>query len=300
MTHTYDRQVAARARRQHALITTRQGLDLGLTPKQIQARDGSGQWVGVTRGVHRIGAAPSADRQLLLAHILRGGPGTVASHRAAASLWRIPGFSPHVVEVSKPRGRSQRIAHGRIHGSLWLPERHVTEVEGIPVTTPARTIFDLAGWYHPKRVKRAFENALNMGLVQPLQQAALVAELGKRGRRGTALMRKLCKSHGVDYVAPASELEALLLDVLAETGLPAPDQQVDVGDEEGWIGRVDFLYRKAKLVIEADGVRWHHPDDDRERDDSLTAAGWQVIRVTWEQLVNRPGDVAAAIRNLLQ
>jgi hypothetical protein len=252
------------------------------------------------RGVHRVAGAPPGARQALVAHILRGGTGTAASHRAAASLWELPGFSRHIVEISKPRGRSQRIANGRIHGSTRLPAHHITSVRGIPVTTPARTIFDLAGWVHPKRVTRALENALNMRLLDPLQQAAMVAELGKRGRRGTALMRRLCESHGVDHVAPASELEARLLEVFVDAGLPAPDQQVDLGDDEGWIGRVDFLYRGPKVVIEADGRRWHHAGDDRVRDDRLTRAGWHVLRVTWEQLVNRPWEVVAATRNLLQ
>jgi hypothetical protein len=215
-------------------------------------------------------------------------------------LWRLPGFDEGIVEVSKPRGRSQRIATARIHGSLRLPAHHVTTVEGVPATTPPRTIFDIAGWLHPKRVKRAFENAINMDLVTPLQQAALVAELGKRGRRGTALMRKLCESHGIGYVAPASELEALLLEVLDGAGLPPPDQQVDLGDEDGWIGRVDFYYRDAKLVLEADGRRYHHQQDDAARDARFEAAGLLVLRVTWEELVNRPEEVAAATANLLQ
>ena len=253
----------------------------------------------MTRGISRVTGAPTTSLQLLLAHVLAGGPGTVASHRAAAELWEFPGFDDGYIEISKSRGRSQRIPNGRIHGSLWLPEHHITTVDGIPATTPPRTIFDIAGWLHPKRVKRAFENAINMGLVDPLKQAALVAELGKRGRRGTALMRKLCESHGIGYVAPASELEALLLEVLADAGLPPPDQQVDLGDTEGWIGRVDFLYREARVVIEADGRRWHHPDNDLERDQRLTAAGWRVLRVTWEQLVNRPWEFTREVAQLV-
>jgi hypothetical protein len=113
-------------------------------------------------------------------------------------------------------------------------------------------------------------------------------------------MRELCESHGVGYIAPASELEALLLQVLADAGLPAPDQQVDVGDAEGWIGRVDFHYRDARLIIEADSRRWHHAEDDRERDERLIAAGWRLLRVTWDQLMNRPWEFVEALTNLLQ
>jgi hypothetical protein len=101
-------------------------------------------------------------------------------------------------------------------------------------------------------------------------------------------------------VASATELEALLLDVLQAAGLPAPDPQVDLGDSEGWIGRVDFYYRNARVVIEADSRRWHDPDDDRVRDNRLAAAGWRVIRITWEQLVNRPWEVVALVRDAIR
>jgi hypothetical protein len=300
MNHATMRALARLAARQYGLLTIQQAYEAGLTKRQVSDMTSSGQWEYATRGVYRVAAAPEQPRQQLLAHLLAAGPGAVASHRAAASLWQLPGFGPRIVEISKPRGRSQRIGHGRIHGSLWLPDHHITSMNGIPVTKPARTLFDLAGWLHRDQVKRAFRNAINADLVTPEQQAALVAELGKRGRRGTALMRQLCEAHGVGPVASATELEALLLDVLQAAGLPAPDPQVDLGDSEGWIGRVDFYYRNARVVIEADSRRWHDPDDDRVRDNRLAAAGWRVIRITWEQLVNRPWEVVALVRDAIR
>jgi hypothetical protein len=146
---TPDRAVAELAARQYALVTTTQIYEAGFSDEQLRRRERSGQLVPVLRGVHRVGGAPTSFEQRLLAHVLAGGPGAGASHTAAARLWELPGFSDDYIEVSKPRGRSQRIANGRIHGSLWLPDHHLAAVEGIPATTPARTIFDLAGWVHP-------------------------------------------------------------------------------------------------------------------------------------------------------
>ena len=301
-----DRAIAALAERKYGLFTTGQARGVGFTDDEIDNRCETGRWRRAGRGVEAvlaIAGAPTGWYQDLLAQVMAGGPCTVASHRAAAALWDLPGFEPGWVEVSKPRGRSQRIHGGRIHGSLFLPDRHVTERLGIPVTTPPRSLFDICSWVHPLRAERAWNNALTSGLTSSDKMAAVVAELGKRGRRGTTLARRLCEMAGVTRVASESELEVLVLQVLTAALLPMPDQQVNLGDALGWIGRVDFYFRGAKLIIEADGKRWHASPLDRradeERDARLRAAGWTVIRVTWEELVNRPWEFIARVQAVL-
>jgi very-short-patch-repair endonuclease len=303
MTITFDGRVATVAARNHGLITSADVAALGGSRETISNRLADGRWCRVAQGVYRLGGMPATRRQRFLGAVLAGGEGSVLSHGSAAALFGLPGFGGGPVEITRPRGRSQRRPDQRTHGSLWLPPRHVTARHGIPVTTPARTLFDLAGWFHPDRVARAFDTALSMELVTPEAAAATSAELGRRGRRGTRVMRRLCAERGVGYVATASELEALLAGVLAAAGLPLPRRQVDVGDGEGWVGRVDFLFTSARLVIEADGRRWHTAktdlDADRQRDNRLAASGWRILRVTWEQLVNRPWEVVALVSNAL-
>jgi very-short-patch-repair endonuclease len=125
-------------------------------------------------------------------------------------------------------------------------------------------------------------------------------DLAEHGRAGTVLMRSLLMERAPDYVAPESELEARLIDLARTFGLPEPERQVDLGDEDGWIGRVDFLFRGARIVVEVDGAEYHGGYIDRrhdeERDERLDAAGWTVLRFGWDEVVNHPGDVADAIR----
>lgn len=240
----------------------------------------------------------------MLAAIIFNGPGAVASHRSAARLWGLPGFGRgRTTEVSKPRGRSQRREYGLVHGSKVLPPPHVTLHAEIPVTVPARTVFDLAGIVHPKRTERALDTMLAKKLVTVGQLEVVFAQLVRRGRRGTALMRELLEARGEGYVAPTSELEAVGRAVLAGADLPAPVVERNLGDGDDWIGRVDLTFPAVRLVVELDSRRHHTSlldrDSDRRRDNRLMAAGWRVLRFTWWDLTERPTDVVAQVRAAL-
>lgn len=242
-------------------------------------------------------------RQSLIAAVLAAGPGAVASHRSAAALWKLPGFDGGVPEVLRPRHTDHRCALGRVHESAVIRPAHVTVVDAIPVTGPARTVFDLAGVVHPKRTARALDKCLSDGLADMASFYALLDELKGRGRRGIALMRELLAKRGPNYVPPSSELEHRLLDVLVEAGLPEPQRQVWAGGSHVG-GRVDFAYCDRGVLIEADS-RLHHmsPSDfenDRRRDNWLMAAGWRVLRITWEQVMERPDEVVFLVKEALR
>ncbi len=286
----------------HGVFTTEDLVASSVSDDLLRSRLRSGEWQRVHRGVYRIAGNAPTFRQQVLAAVRFNGPEAVASHRAAARLWGVPGFGRSPVEVSKPRGRSQRRSYGLVHGSLVLPSSHVTTQDGIPVTDPARTAFDLAGVLHPLRAGRAIDDLLARGLLVIGRLEVVFAELARRGRRGTAVMRELLEARGEGYVAPTSELEALGRRVLADAGLPEPRFEVDLGDE-AWVGRVDLLFDGAKLVIELDSRRHHtvlsDHASDRRRDNRLMAAGWRVLRFTWWDLVERPGDVVTQVRAAL-
>jgi hypothetical protein len=246
----------------------------------------------VCRGVVRLAGTRRTHHQMVMAAVLAAGPGAVASHRTAAWLLGFPGFPARGIEVCRPKTKSHRGAIGYVHRSGHLPSDHVTVIDGIPCTTPARTLFDLAGCVHPRRCARALDNALSSKAVTFPSVVAVLIELGRRGRSGTRLVRDLVGQRGPLYVAPASELEARLLDVLAERGFPTPAPQVDLGSDAEWIGRVDFCFRDQGVVVEADGQRHHSSlldrEADRHRQARLEAEGWRVERVTWHELVADP------------
>jgi very-short-patch-repair endonuclease len=290
--------IVAIARRQHGLVTTEQAIACGISRRSIEHRIASGSWSGILRGVYVVGGAPDTFEQRLLARLLLVGADAVASHAAAARIWRLPGFGEQI-EWSRPRGGSQRRPAGRCHGSLWLPDRHRTMQGRIPVTTVARTVFDLAGTMHPQRAERALDNALSRRLCTFGQLVAVHADLARRGRRGTSLMRELLDARGPGYIPPNSELEALGRAVLGAAGLTDFEVEVDLGDGN-WVGRVDLLFRTSRLVVELDGRTYHQAkldfEADRRRDNRLMSAGWRVLRVTWDDLRLRPAEVTAQVR----
>jgi len=171
------------------------------------------------------------------------------------------------------------------------------------VTTVSRTLFDLAGVEPKGRVEIALDDALARKLCTLRQVNQVFFALARRGRRGTAAMRELLEERGEGYVPPASALERLARKVFEEHGLEMPDFELNLGDDD-WIGRVDCVWRSSRLVVELDSESYHGSrsarDADRKRDNRLMATGWRVLRVTWEDLKERPAETVAQIKAALK
>lgn len=274
-----------------------------MTKGQIDSRLRSGRWERAGQGVYRIPGSVPTWEQRLLAAVLVTGAGAAASRRAAAALLGIPGFRPGPIEVTQGRGPSSRNPARGLHDSRYLPAHQIQLVQGVPATCPERTLLDLCGCVHPQRAERALDNCLAMDATTVGRLGTMLAETGARGRRGTALLRRLLAVRTADYVPPASELEALLLAVLASAGIEAPERQEWVGGTRAPVGRVDFVLRQVRVVIEADSRRYHSSwldvQADHRRDLLLTAAGWRVIRVNWHQLIEEPQLFVNALRAIL-
>lgn len=299
MTTDLDHLIEGLAVTQHGLFTEHQAVELGATRSFIRHRLKQRRWRVVRPRVFRLLGAPLDWPGPIHAAVLGAGPDAFASHWSAAALHEIPGFSPGRLEITVRRGRTPAMSDVTTHQTRMLPDAHVKKVGGIPVTTVARTLFDLAGTVHPLRTARALDTCLNRRCVTPAAVWDVVGDLAKRGRAGSRVVRELLLVRGEGQVAPASELESLLVRVMTEAGLPLPAREVDVGDADGWVGRVDFAYRDARLLIEADS-RLHHSsltdlEADRARDNRLMASGWRVLRVTWRMLVDRPNEIAALV-----
>jgi very-short-patch-repair endonuclease len=189
-----------------------------------------------------------------------------------------------------------------MHETSYLPAHHVGVVDGIPTTSPARTIFDLCGLVHPDRADRVLEHALHQKLVTYERMEITLAECARQGRSGSTVLRQLLATRGEGYVPTESVLEAMVLAVLTSAGLPLPRRQVLLGDDQP-IGRVDFFYPEARLVIEADGRQhggWLAMQEDERRDARLGALGYRVIRVRWRMLTREPELFVANIRAALR
>jgi Protein of unknown function (DUF559) len=295
-----DRRMEALATTQHGLITRAQAIGCGFSDKGIEHRLQSGRWCLLVRGLYRFPGAIDTSRQRAMAAVLASGDGSALSHGSASALRGLPGFSIEPIVVSVARHGRRDLAGVRLEQSLALPPHHVQIVDGIPCTTVARTLFDLCGDVHVLRAERALDTALARKLVTLPALWRVLDELAEHGRAGTVLMRTLLTEREPDYVPPESELEARFVELVSKHGLATPERQVDLGDDAGWIGRVDFLFRGARLVVEVDGAEFHDglidQRSDEARDARLQSAGWFVLRFRWDDVVNRPAAVAHSIR----
>ena len=284
------------AERQHGVVGVAQAHGLGASRAELRRRRASPDWDAPTPRVLRLTGSPKTYRQRCMIGVLDAGPGACLSHRAAAALWRLPGFPPGPVEVSRVRGTTRRPGS---HEVRLLPEGHRCIVHCVPVTTVARTIVDLASVLNPGRTERALDNALARGLTTVVAVREVAAELCARGRRGSALMRRLLDERADGYVAPESGLEARFLSIVRAAGLPEPLRQRDLGGQE-WVGRVDFLYPDKRLVVEIDSDLHHSTllDEtaDARRDGALREAGYRVVRIGEQLVWHRPQEV---VRRLL-
>jgi very-short-patch-repair endonuclease len=217
-------------------------------------------------------------------------------------LWKLEGGpEASVVEVSTPRHvRSVRL-DTKVRRVRSLPDGDVRIVGGLPVTSVARTIVELAGIASAGELELAFESALRRRILTIPQ---LRTQIGRSPSTapGIGLVRALV-SQGP--MAPTeSILEAALWRLLRRSGLPLPDRQHEVRDQQGrLVARLDFAYPEARIAIEADGYRFHSGRRDWRRDierhNALTELGWTMLRVTWDDVQRREVAVVRRLRRLL-
>ncbi|HJR45430.1 MAG TPA: DUF559 domain-containing protein [Actinomycetota bacterium] len=236
-----------------------------------------------------------------MAACLWAGDEAAASHRAAARVLGLLEDGPkEVVMVA----RKKPVPGVRLHHTDTLPPCDRTIREGIPLTTASRTLIDLGAVCREDTVERCLETALRTGLTSIWHIIGRLDDLGGPGRNGTGVMRAVLRSRDPRLVPTASELESLLWQAIESSSLPLPQRQVVVTDQDGFIGRVDFAYVEERLVIEAQGAKWHLGHDrwldDMERRSRLMLAGWRVLEVSWKDLIRRRETVVERIHQALR
>src|SRR4051812_10813038 len=301
---------------QAGAITARQAIECGCRYDHLRSRELSGQLRRVRKGLYVHSSFPDTWLQRLWLEVLASGTGTAVSTAAASCLHGFRRSPPGAVEVQTSECGSHTPLFGTIHETFWMPPSHVTHVNGLPVTSVARTVFDLAGQpnhplafqnevlraNHVKHITWLVNHAIRDHGMRMLDLDRVLASTGRRGKPGTAIIRDVVADLGVDYAPSASELQDLFTEVLDAHGVARPDDEVDLGTSERWVGRVDFVWRRLRVIVEVDGSQHAAPLDrrtDRARDATLEGEGWTVIRVTRWELVNEPEKVVARIRTAL-
>lgn len=293
-----DRVIGELAEPQHGLVTRQQLLDRGIRSGAIEGRVGCGQLHVVHRGVYAVGHRLLSVHGRWMAAVLACGPGAVLSRRSAGQLWQIVPPASHWPEVTRPP--ACRGLNGiAVHRGLVRPDER-GELLGIPVTSVARTQFDLAGVLSKRGLERAMNEAEVRGLTDRLSLWDLLERYPRR--RGAANLRALLGAR-VPVGVTESELEELFVGFLDAYGLPRPRLNATL-PIRGRLLRPDCMWPERRLLVELDGRAAHGTDQayegDRQRDRILLVEGWRSMRVTWHQLRAEPAAIAADLRLLLR
>jgi predicted transcriptional regulator of viral defense system len=292
-----DFRLAALAERQHGVVTVRQLRALGLSSSAVRYRVGVGRLHPIHRGVYAVGHRQLSENGRFLAAVAAVGTGAVLSHLAAGSLWGLAPWRDGVgIDVSVTRSVRPRPGI-RLHVVRSLPRTDTTRRAGIPVTTPARTLLDLAGVLGEKALARAVHEGevqrvvTNIDLREQLHAAT--------GRREVAVLRAL-----VDQgpVPTRSGLEDATFALLRRHGFPRPEINTRPPGLPAWV-EVDLL-GGTPVAIEVDGDRFHATRWRRRLDARkqalLEAAGYRVIRLTREQVSTESAQTVRRIRRALE
>jgi very-short-patch-repair endonuclease len=281
--------MAALANRQHGVVARDQLVELGLSRNVIARHVQRGRLHRLHRGVYAVGHRALSREAHWMAAVLASGDGAVLSHRSAAALWGIRDSRRATIDVTSPRER-RRPGIDTHHARLAPDE--VTMHRAIPVTTPARTLLDLAALLDQHRLARAAERAEALRLTSPTSLGALAARYPRRP--GTPAIRRLQPTD----TTTRSELERRFLTLLEAEKLPRPLVNTPIDRYEA-----DFAWPAANLIAELDGYQTHATraafERDRARDRTLQTQGWRVLRITWRQLEDDPEQIAAELRALL-
>ncbi len=301
--HERERALLAIAARQDALLCALQARALGFSESAIRRRVQAGLWGRVLPGVYKVTGAPTTDHQRVWAAVLWAGGGAAVSHASAAWLWGLDGFrAPPRPEVTVPRRRGPSSDLVGVHRTLALPDVDRAEVDGIPVTAPARTVIDVAAQLDGEALEAAVESVFRLGLARDSLLRWRVEELGGTRRPGCGSLLAILDARGQGAAALESPLEVRTWRVLVRSDVPTPLRQYSIrGGQRRF--RLDFAWPDRKVAVECDGYSAHGGHvafrRDRRKLAALAALGWLVVPVTWDDVTRRPAEMIAEVRGAL-
>jgi hypothetical protein len=293
------------ARGQHGALSLAQLESAGLT---VDQRRGLIERAVLERVGTRVFRNPFVEPTPLAevaAFVLDCGPGAVASALTAAALHEYDGIDLEPPwHATVPRGRLVRRPGHRVHTSSDLAPIDRTLVHGIPVTTPARTLIDIARILSPRQLTVALDSALRDRRLTEDALHARIVELRGSGRHG--IPKLLAVIDGAEAVRGGhSWLERRFLELCAGAGLPRPSTQRVTGRAKDRLVRVDCRFPHTMLIVEVLGYRWHRGDRaqfnrDAERVNALSLQGYVVLQFTYDHVVAEPDWVVSQVRAGLQ
>lgn len=287
------------AARQHGVVARRQLLAAGLTARMIDRRAAGRLLVTLHRGVYAVGHHRLRREGWWMAAVLAAGRGALLSHRDAAALHGLRPPGDHARWEVTTTGRASSTNRIRVFRTDTLDARDATVVAGIPVTSVARTLVDLAGTVPAGQLAKALNEAERQRLFDLWAiERAMAATARRRGSGHAAMRRALDELRAIGAHVTRSELEDRFLALVDTHRLPRPRMNYGIEAME-----IDAVWSQQRVAVELDGWGAHQTRRafqlDRDRSNDLTAAGWTLLRFTWADVTRRPEDTVARVARAL-
>lgn len=281
-----ETRLARTAARQHGVVEVSQLRSIGYSASAVSRCVQRGFLNRIYPRVYRVAGSRRTSEQRAMAAALWAGPSAMVSHSTAAQLWGF-GHGDTLIHVTSERQLTSPPPGVRAHVSNVLSKRDRGTLRAVPLTSPPRTLLDLAATATASALLPLVERAVLEDIVTPQQLRAAIGRA--RGRRGCRTLERVLDA-GLRDGRWSSALERRVERVLRAAALPIFVREHEVGPF-----RLDFAWPSRRVGVEADGRRWHSSERDFARDRAklnlLTTRGWRILRVTWESLPTLADDV---------
>lgn len=295
-----EKTVRDLAGHQHGLVTRVDLWRLGITRHEIDGNIDRGRLDVVHPGIYNLDSVPPTWKTMVLGGVLSAGQLALASHRCAAALWGFDAVYGSTIEVTVPYLKSPEPDRVLVHRTRRSNPEGL--VDGIPTTTPERTIFDLAPILPARVLEKAARSAVHAGLTTSALLDEEVGRSGGRGVAGTRRMRWLVQTLAADRSGSASEID--LKYIIFDSPIPRPIQQLRIQRPDGSSAYPDFAWTDLKRIVEADGFVAHgSPEqlqEDLRRQNDLMDLGWEIRRFTATEIREHPLRVQSEIVRFIQ
>jgi hypothetical protein len=273
-------QAAKLAASQWGVVSLAQLREVGIGRGAVHKAVRAGRLHRVHHGVYAVGHTLLRPEGHRLAAVLACGPGAVLSHRSAAAHWELLATSQERIDVTAPRSR-QGVPGIRLHTSRSLDAQDTTNHEGIPITTVHRTLLDLAATTRADQLENALAQAMHLQLYDQRAIDDVIAR--SNGHRGTNVLEEATRQ---EPQITKSMWEIRMLALVRRAGLPEPITNRSLHAPDHGECKPDFYWPSHDLIVETDGWEAHRTlaafRADRAKDAALTAAGYKVLRFTWD------------------
>lgn len=290
-----ERVVGRLASRQRGVVKRAQLLAAGIGPGVVPRLIRTGVLRPIHRGVYIVGHLALAPHARETAAVMACGERSSISHRSAARMWGLLPDAPGEIDVTVVGSHCRPKQGVRLHRVVILDDRDLRRRHGLPITSPARTMIDLATDASDRELEDAVAEARAQRLIRNGELEAAVDRAGQR--RGAARMRDFLRAEGGPAIT-RSRAERQFRALLGQAQLPRPRPNVRIGRFTA-----DFLWGPERVVLEVDSWQFHGHrrafERDRRKDMALHDAGYHVIRITWRQFTEEPLMLTAHIARAL-